>query len=466
MPSTCSLTRFCDSCLKWKLTLFGRSLFLIFLELVANTVCWIAAGIAFGRRNETRSTLNLALLAWTIGLRHGLDADHISAIDNATRGLISMGQLPVTCGLFFSLGHSTIVIVVNIAIAISTDVYDRISGVGDVGGIVGAAVSGSFLFIIGLANSIILYKIIRKRRRKRAAEASEDEEDKSYSTIMMKILGPVTRFVNKPWKMYPVGVLFGFGFDTASSIALLAVTALAQRDTEGKGIPRHDIVILPFLFTAGMTLVDSVDSVLMLYAYAGVPDRAFALVEKRIPNGKNVSEIVEDIIPDDVTPAPASPPASLLDRVSSTQPEPLANASKRNSTIEDVEATPVLLHDDERDRGNESVLTQRARRVKQHTMSDLSIALTLISILVAFSISLITIMALIGENCDPCQRAAEDPDGGGLAGSWWRAWAKAADQSGYIGAAIVGVFVAILVGWYGGRWALRKMKKRRNERIA
>ncbi|KAL5481000.1 hypothetical protein ACEPAI_9941 [Sanghuangporus weigelae] len=462
MPSMRSLTRFRDSCLKWKLTLLGRSLLLIFLELVANAVCWIAAGISFGRRNETRSTLNLALLAWTIGLRHGLDADHISAIDNATRGLISMGQLPVTCGLFFSLGHSTIVIVVNIAIAISTDVYDRISGVGDVGGIVGAAVSGSFLFIIGLANSIILYKIIRKRRRKRAEAAGEDEEDKSYSTVMMKILGPVTRFVNKPWKMYPVGVLFGFGFDTASSIALLAVTALAQRDTEGKGIPRHSIVILPLLFTAGMTLVDSVDSVLMLYAYAGVPDRAFALVEKRIPAGKIVSEIVENIAPDDATPVPASP----LDHASSSQPEPLVKASKRNSTIEDVEATPELLHDNERDRGDESVLTQRARRVKQHTMSDLSIALTLISILVAFSISLITIMALIGENCDPCQRAAEDPDGGGLAGSWWRAWAKAADQSGYIGAAIVGLFVAILVGWYGGRWALQKMKKRRNEQIA
>ncbi|KAL5523100.1 hypothetical protein ACEPAF_1367 [Sanghuangporus sanghuang] len=461
MPSTRSLTLLRDPCLKWKLTLFGRSLLLIFLELVVNAVCWIAAGIAFGRRNETRSTLNLALLAWTIGLRHGLDADHISAIDNATRGLISMGQLPVTCGLFFSLGHSTIVIVVNIAIAISTDVYDRISGVGDVGGIVGAAVSGSFLFIIGLANSIILYKIIRKRRRKRVAEAGEDEEDKSYSTVMMKILGPVTRFVDRPWKMYPVGVLFGFGFDTASSIALLAVTALAQRDAEGKGIPRHDIVILPLLFTAGMTLVDSADSVLMLYAYAGVPDRAFALVEKRIPTGKNVSEIVEDITPDDATPAPVSP----LDHISSSQPEALVKTSKPNSIIEDIEATPDLLHNDERDRGDESVLTQRARRVKQHTMSDLSIALTLISILVAFSISLITIMALIGDNCDPCQRAAEDPDGGGLAGSWWRAWAKAADQSGYIGAAIVGVFVAILVGWYGGRWALR-MKKRRNERIA
>ncbi|OCB86287.1 NicO-domain-containing protein [Sanghuangporus baumii] len=463
MPSTRSLTLLRDPCLKWKLTLFGRSLLLIFLELVVNAVCWIAAGIAFGRRNETRSTLNLALLAWTIGLRHGLDADHISAIDNATRGLISMGQLPVTCGLFFSLGHSTIVIVVNIAIAISTDVYDRISGVGDVGGIVGAAVSGSFLFIIGLANSIILYKIIRKRRRKRPAEAGEDEENKSYSTVMMKILGPVTRFVDRPWKMYPVGVLFGFGFDTASSIALLAVTALAQRDAEGKGIPRHDIVILPLLFTAGMTLVDSADSVLMLYAYAGVPDRAFALVEKRIPTGKNVSEIVEDITPDDATPAPVSP----LGHISSSQPEALVKTSKPNSIIEDIEATPDLLHNDERDRGNESVLTQRARRVKQHTMSDLSIALTLISILVAFSISLITIMALIGENCDPCQRAAEDPDGGGLAGSWWRAWAKVTpDQSGYIGAAIVGVFVAILVGWYGGRWALRKMKKRRNERIA
>ncbi|EJC97755.1 NicO-domain-containing protein [Fomitiporia mediterranea MF3/22] len=443
-------------CFKWKLTLFGRSLFLIILEILANAACWIAAGIAFGRREETRGTLSLALLAWTIGLRHGLDADHISAIDNATRGLINMGQLPVTCGLFFSLGHSTIVIVVNVAIAISTSVYDKISGVGDIGGIVGAAVSGSFLFIIGLANSIILYRIIRNRRRRRRQEDAgiiAYEDNPAEKSIMMQIIGPVTTFVNKPWKMYPVGVLFGFGFDTASSIALLAVTALAEKSASGKGIPRADIIILPLLFTAGMTLVDSADSILMLYAYAGVPDRALSLFELRIQDEVS-EETSKSPTPD--TSNPVSP-----DTAHSQASDPLVKKTNVHDSGADIEEAVPSLHEGAVDRNEpDTPMTRRSLRVKQHTMSGLSIALTLISILVAFSISFITIMGLIGENCVPCQRAANAPDGGGLAGSWWRGWEKANDASGFIGAAIVGGFILVLAGWYIGLWALRKMKLR------
>ncbi|KAH9997971.1 high-affinity nickel-transport protein-domain-containing protein, partial [Russula vinacea] len=153
-----------------RLTLFGRSVVLIGCELLVNAACWTVAGILFGGRKDTQQVLGLALLAWTIGLRHALDADHISAIDNATRGLISLGQLPVTCGLFFSLGHSTIVIAVNVAIAISTDVADKIDGVGQVGGVVGSSVSACFLFIVGLANSIILHRVLRKRRLVRTVD--------------------------------------------------------------------------------------------------------------------------------------------------------------------------------------------------------------------------------------------------------------------------------------------------------
>ncbi|KAF7299006.1 Nickel/cobalt efflux system [Mycena indigotica] len=159
-----------------QLTLFGRSILLLGSLVVVNASAWTAAGILFGRT----SILSLALLAWTLGLRHGLlmlsslsctyvslalDADHISAIDNATRGLLGMGQLPVTCGLYFSLGHSTIVVAVTVALAVSSSIYSRLDGVGNVGGIIGAAVSGTFLFIVGLANSIILWRIIRQRRR-------------------------------------------------------------------------------------------------------------------------------------------------------------------------------------------------------------------------------------------------------------------------------------------------------------
>jgi len=196
-----------------KLTIFGRSVLLITCELVANAVMWIVSGLLFGRDPEMRSILNLALLAWTLGLRHALDADHISAIDNATRGLINMGNLSVTCGLFFSLGHSTIVIVVNIAIAISTNVYDKMDHVGKVGAIVGAAVSGTFLFVVGLANSIILWRIIKSRRRAKQRQHEMDREESSPSeaedddtanrrnrTLMMRIIGPVITFVDRPWK--------------------------------------------------------------------------------------------------------------------------------------------------------------------------------------------------------------------------------------------------------------------------
>ncbi|CAE6465906.1 unnamed protein product, partial [Rhizoctonia solani] len=127
-----------------------------------------------------------------------LDADHISAIDNATRGLIQLGQLSVTAGLYFSLGHSTIVVVVIVAIAISTDVYDRIGGVSDVGGIIGAAVSASFLFIVALVNSIILARILKQRKRRLNGE---DVGPENSHSLALRILGPVTKFVNRSWKV-------------------------------------------------------------------------------------------------------------------------------------------------------------------------------------------------------------------------------------------------------------------------
>ncbi|KAF8073736.1 NicO-domain-containing protein [Lyophyllum atratum] len=446
----------------FKPTLLGRSLLLATSEVVANAICWIVAGIAFGRNRDTQPILSLALLAWTLGLRHALDADHIrsevalgvdfeyveahsqrySAIDNATRGLISLGQLPVTCGLFFSLGHSTIVIVVQTAaIAISSDVFDKMHHVGEVGGIVGAAVSGSFLFIVGLANTVILWRILKQRwrgkiRRKRLARgesvtlADPEAEPQHNHMLMMRILGPMMKFVNRPWKMYPVGVLFGFGFDTASSIALLALSAIAKRGSDGKSIPSAQVIILPLLFTAGMSLIDSLDSILMLYSYSGIPEHSCGLFERRHQRqpqsgaahmnenlasqeqGHEADGIVEAIVPkiphkgEEVAP-----------------PEPgSANLKAVNAAVT-VE-------------GDIDSKVTRDRVVKMNVMSMLSIILTLMSILVAFSISLITIMGLIGDQCRKCRGAAEADDGGALAGSWWRAWARANDNSGYIGAAI------------------------------
>ncbi|KAI0366880.1 NicO-domain-containing protein [Pilatotrama ljubarskyi] len=441
-----------------RLTLFGRSVLLVAAELLANAVCWIACAVLFGRRVETRPILSLALLAWTIGLRHALDADHISAIDNATRSLINMGQLPVTCGLFFSLGHSTIVIVVNVAIAISTDVYEHIDGVGAIGGIVGAAVSASFLFVVGLANSIILFRILRKRHR-------DDEDDAKAShgnTLMMKIIGPVVTFVDRPWKMYPVGVLFGFGFDTASSIALLAVSAIAKRGPDGQQISAGDIVVLPLLFTVGMTLVDSIDSIVMLYSYAGFPERSFALFESRHSTGTlpRTTTPLNDLNPTSssatagVEELPRNAPrVGMGDELTQDQDDPskVSKAPYVVSVAEDAQADTKAGENARR----------RALRVKHNAMSNLSILLTIMSILVAFSISLITIMGLIGDNCTPCKTAASAEDGGGLAGRWWRGWASANDNSGYIGAAIVGSFITVVAGWYGARFLYRKWQARR-----
>ncbi|KAF8349478.1 NicO-domain-containing protein [Amanita rubescens] len=406
-----------------RLTLFGRAILLLIAELIANALCWVIAAILFARSSTTRLIMDYALLAWTFGLRHALDADHISAIDNATRSLIGMGQLPVTCGLYFSLGHSTIVIVVTVAIAVSYGVYQHFNGANNIGAVIGASVSGSFLFVIAVANSVILWKLLVRRRKDKerarriaAGEPCNDPENQSNPnqnrTIMLRILGPVINFVNRPWKMYPVGVLFGLSFDTASSIALIAVTALAHKGDNGVSIPSSDIIILPFLFTAGMTLVDSADSILVLYSYAGLP---------------------------------STPSWSLL-----TTEENVGNQTidSTDADRKDDDASPL-----------QTVPHDTQAGVKTNAMSMLSIILTLMSILVAFSISLITIMGLIGERCAQCAAAANAEDGGGLAGSWWRAWARANNDIGYIGAAIVGMFLVLGIGWVVGIWFRRRSRR-------
>ncbi|TEB29128.1 NicO-domain-containing protein [Coprinellus micaceus] len=421
-----------------RLTLLGRSTLLLTAELLANVLCWVVAAILFAPKPETRSLLSLALLAWIVAL----DADHISAIDNATRGLINLGQLPVTCGLFFSLGHSTIVVVVTIAIAISSDVFERMNRVGEVGGIVGAAVSGSFLFIVGLANTVILFRVLNQRRRQKQIRGAatdnvpagdvkdaEGEDNQPHRTLTMRIVGPIITFVNRPWKMYPVGVLFGFGFDTASSIALLAISAIAKRHSDKRTIPSSHVVILPLLFTAGMSFLDSLDSVIMLYSYAGFPQRSWKFFE--------------------IVPRAAAPPPPPQEKEHISVEE--RDANEKVEVGKTVTSVEVAEESDEQ--------YKATMQAKMNVMSGLSVILTVLSILVAFTISLITIMGLIGENCRKCIEAAEAEDGGGLAGRWWRGWAAAGEQSGWIGIGIVGGFIAVVAAWYGGRWAYRRYRE-------
>ncbi|KAI6027496.1 NicO-domain-containing protein [Pisolithus microcarpus] len=379
----------------FSLTVFGRSLLLIVLLLLVNAVCW---GVAAG----WHTLLGLSMLAWTIGLRHALDADHISAIDNATRTLISHGQLPVTCGFYFSLGHSTIVIAANLAIVISTSVYNKLSTLNNLASVVGTAISASFLFLVGLGNSIILWKIIRQRRVKHreGQDATMNSDPPIQNTLMMRIIGPLVNFVNRPWKMYPVGVLFGLGFDTASSIALLALSALAQRSSGGNGIRPSQVLVLPMLFTSGMTLVDSLNSVMMLYSYSGFTEHSWKIFERTTPANE-----VED-------------------------GERITHSARQHAGTSVIAGVSTGAEEGDKDVAREKDLVARTKR---QTLSNLSILLTSMSILLAFSIAIIEVMGLISQECARCQQAASAADGGGLAGKWWRAWQRVHRQMTTLG---------------------------------
>lgn len=245
--------------------------------------------------------------------------------------------------------------------------------------------------------------------------------------------------------MYPVGVLFGLGFDTASSIALLALSALAQQNGGGNRIRPSQVLVLPLLFTSGMTLVDSLNSVMMLYSYSGFAEHSWKIFERTIP-----ANAVEDGV---VSSGPDVDMNGILDQ---TQPERTIHLAQQQGTP----ANPIagVFGGAEDDGNNVARKDDRVTRAKRHTMSNLSVLLTSMSILLAFSIALIEVMGLIGQECARCRQAASAADGGGLAGKWWRAWQRANDNSGYIGAAVAGAFLLVVIGWFGVR---RIIKARR-----
>lgn len=211
--------------------------------------------------------LGTALLAYTFGLRHAVDADHISAIDNATRKLMQARKTPLGVGLFFSLGHSTVVVALTIAVAAGTAVMkDRLPALQHAGTLIGTSVSAGFLLLIAAINLTILFDILGAFARARRGETYEDfnlEAKLNRRGLMGRLFTPLLRIVDKSWKMYPIGVLFGLGFDTATEVALLGIAAVEA----GKGLPVAYILLFPLLFTAGMSLIDTTDGVLMLGAY-------------------------------------------------------------------------------------------------------------------------------------------------------------------------------------------------------
>jgi high-affinity nickel-transport protein len=229
-----------------------------------NVGAWVLAFVAFGKHPLLLGT---ALLAYTFGLRHAVDADHISAIDNVTRKMMQDGQRPVGVGLFFSLGHSTIVVALSIAVACGAAfVRNAMPSLENTGAIVGAGVSAAFLLIVAAINTAVLLDIVRAfRRLTRGATDWNDGVDDALARrgLLGRFFGSFVKLVDRSWKMYPVGVLFGLGFDTATEVALLGIAAVEA----SKGLPVYDILIFPLLFTAGMSLLDTTDGILMLGAY-------------------------------------------------------------------------------------------------------------------------------------------------------------------------------------------------------
>jgi high-affinity nickel-transport protein len=209
--------------------------------------------------------------AYALGLRHAFDADHISAIDNTTRKLMSEGRRPLSIGFWFSLGHSTIVIAIGVGIVLAEKaVYGAVShsssGLEQLGGILGTIASASFLYLIALLNIVILAGIVRVFRAMRQGDYDEAELERQLQSrgLMYRFFGRWMRSITHEWQMYPVGVAFGMGFDTATEVALVASTALLAT----QHLPFYAIMCLPILFTAGMSLMDTLDGVFMNFAYS------------------------------------------------------------------------------------------------------------------------------------------------------------------------------------------------------
>jgi len=241
----------------------GRLVTIYSVLAVFNVGAWLWALVAF---HAQPTLLGVALLIYGLGLRHAVDADHIAAIDNVTRKLMQMKQRPVSVGFFFALGHSTVVVIAAGAVAIAATLLDGFGDFQSVGGIIGTSVSSLFLVAIAVMNIVIFVSIYKTYRRVRSGGAYVDEDLDillNNRGFLSRLIRPLFRLVTRSWHMFPLGFLFGLGFDTATEVAMFGVSA-AQA---AKGVPIISIMVFPFLFAAGMSLVDTTDGVMMLGAY-------------------------------------------------------------------------------------------------------------------------------------------------------------------------------------------------------
>jgi nickel/cobalt transporter (NiCoT) family protein len=242
----------------------GKVIGVVIALIAANIAAWLWAATAF---RDYPILLGTAALAYTFGLRHAFDADHIAAIDNVTRKLMQEGKRPVGVGLFFSLGHSTVVVALSVAIAITaTALQGNFASFKSIGSVIGTIVSACFLFAIALANAFVLIAIYRTFQTvKKGGRFVEEDLDLMLSSrgFLGRLFRRFFHVIERSWHMYPLGLLFGLGFDTATEVGVLGISATQA----AQGLPIWSILVFPALFTAGMSLMDTADSILMLGAY-------------------------------------------------------------------------------------------------------------------------------------------------------------------------------------------------------
>lgn len=230
----------------------------------ANILVWLITLIAF---HNYPLLLGTAAVAYSFGLRHAVDADHIAAIDNVTRKLMQENKRPVAVGFFFSLGHSTIVVAMSVVIALTAATIQKdFPQYQKVGSVIGTSVSAFFLLVLAFINMIVLWDVFKTFQSvKQGGAYNEQTIDESLNQrgITGRFFRPLLRLISRSWHMYPMGVLFGLGFDTATEVGLLGISAASAT----KGLPIWSILLFPALFTSGMSLVDTTDGILMLGAY-------------------------------------------------------------------------------------------------------------------------------------------------------------------------------------------------------